>query len=88
MQKTAARQVREIRFQAENLETIFEVLFKRTVSRDSVLGIATGYGLGDRGVRVRVLPGSRIFFSPLRPDRSLGPTKLLSNGYRGLFAQG
>jgi hypothetical protein len=31
-------------------------------SRDSVVGIATGYGLDDRGVGVRVPVGSRIFF--------------------------
>jgi hypothetical protein len=37
-------------------------------SRDSVVGIATSYGL-DRGVGVRVPVGSRIFFSPNRPDR-------------------
>jgi hypothetical protein len=37
--------------------------------RDSVTGIATGYGLDDRGVGVRVPVGSRIFSSPSRPDR-------------------
>jgi hypothetical protein len=41
--------------------------------------IATGYGMDDRGVRVRVPVGSRIFFSiPSLP----------SNGYRGLFPWG
>jgi hypothetical protein len=39
-------------------------------SRDSVVGIATGYGLEDRGVGVRVPVRSTIFFSPGRPDRS------------------
>jgi hypothetical protein len=38
-------------------------------SRDSVVGIATSYGLDDRGVGVRVPVGSRIFSSPDRPDR-------------------
>jgi hypothetical protein len=38
-------------------------------SRDSVVGIATGYGLDDRGVGVRVPVWSRIFSSPLLPDR-------------------
>jgi hypothetical protein len=52
------------------------------IFRDNVDGIATGYGLDD-GVRVPV--GSRIYSSPCRPDRLWGPTKLLSNGYRGLF---
>jgi hypothetical protein len=36
---------------------------------DSVLGIATGYGLYDRGVGVRVPVESRISSSPCRPDR-------------------
>jgi hypothetical protein len=54
-------------------------------SRDSVVGIATGYELNYRGVRVRVPVGSRIFSSTRRPDRPRGPSSLLSNGYRGLF---
>jgi hypothetical protein len=37
--------------------------------RDSSVGIATSYGLDDRGVRVRVPVGSRIFCFPNRPDR-------------------
>jgi glutamine synthetase len=49
-------------------------------SRDSVVGTATSYGLGDRGVGVRVPVGSRISSSPLRPDRLWGPPNLLSNG--------
>jgi hypothetical protein len=53
--------------------------------RDNVVGIATGYGLDDRGVGVRVPVGSRIFSSPRRPDRVWGPSNLLSNRYRGLF---
>jgi hypothetical protein len=39
-------------------------------SRDNAVGIATGYGLDDRGVGIRVPVGSRIFSSPRRPDRS------------------
>jgi hypothetical protein len=38
-------------------------------SRDSAVGIATSYGLDDRGVGVRVPVGSRIFSSPNRSDR-------------------
>jgi hypothetical protein len=38
-------------------------------SRNSVVGIATSYGLDGRGVRVRVPVGSRIFSSPDRADR-------------------
>jgi hypothetical protein len=41
-------------------------------SRDSVVVIATGYGLDDRGVGVRVPVESRIFSSPRRPDRLWG----------------
>jgi hypothetical protein len=49
-------------------------------SRDSVVGIATGYGLDDREVGVRVPVGSRIFFFPRLSDRLWGPPNLLSNG--------
>jgi hypothetical protein len=53
-------------------------------TRDSVVGIATGYGLDGRVVGVRVAVGSRIFSS--RP--ALESPNLLSNGYRGLFPRG
>jgi hypothetical protein len=36
---------------------------------DSEVGIATGYGLDDGEVAVRVHVESRIFSSPRRPDR-------------------
>jgi hypothetical protein len=39
-------------------------------SRDSVVGIATGYGLDNREVGVRVPVGSRISSSSRRPDGS------------------
>jgi hypothetical protein len=54
-------------------------------SRDSVVGIATGYGLEDRGVEVRVPVVSINFSSPFRPDRLWGSPSLVSNGYRGFF---
>jgi hypothetical protein len=54
-------------------------------NRDSAVGIATCYGLDDRGVGGRVPVGSRIFSSPCRPDRLWGPSNLLSTGYRGSF---
>jgi hypothetical protein len=43
----------------------------------SSVGIATGYGLDDRGLS-----------SPRRPDRLWGPLILLCNGYRGFFPRG
>jgi hypothetical protein len=50
-------------------------------SRDRAVGIATGYGLNDREVGVRVSVGLRIFSSPCRPDRLGGSLNLLYNGY-------
>jgi hypothetical protein len=52
------------------------------IKDDSIVGIATGYGLDDRGVGVRVPVGSRIFSSPRRPDRLWGPPSPLSNECR------
>jgi hypothetical protein len=57
-------------------------------SRDSSVGIATGYGLNDRRVGVRVSVKARSFSSPRCPDRLWGPPSLLSNGYRGVKRQG
>jgi hypothetical protein len=56
--------------------------------RDSVGVIATGYGMEDRGVGVRVPVGSRIFSSPRSPGRLWSPPNLLSNGHRGLLPRG
>jgi hypothetical protein len=49
--------------------------------KNKAIGIATGYGLDDRGVGVRVPVGSRIFSSPRCPPN------LLSNGYE-IFPRG
>jgi hypothetical protein len=55
-----------------------------TRSRDSSVGIVTGYGLDDLGVGARVPVGSRIFSSPNRPNWPWGSPSLLSNGYLAL----
>jgi hypothetical protein len=44
------------------------------VGRGNVVGIATGYGLDDRGVGVPVPVGSKFFFS-IASRPALGPTK-------------
>jgi hypothetical protein len=54
-------------------------------SRDSEIDIATGYGLDDQGVGVRVPVEANMFTSPCRPDRLWVPPSLLANGYRKLF---
>jgi hypothetical protein len=64
---------------------IFELLILFVGSRDSAVDIATGYGLNDGGIGVRIRVGSRIFSSPRRPDRLWGSPNFLSNWYRGLF---
>jgi hypothetical protein len=50
--------------------------------------IATGYGMDDQGVVVRVPIASRIFSSQRLPDRFWGLPGLLSNRYGGLFPWG
>jgi hypothetical protein len=68
-----------------SLVYIFNLNTSNPWSRDSVVGIATSYGLGNRGVEVRAPVGSRTFSSPRCPDRLWGSPNLLSDGYRGLF---
>jgi hypothetical protein len=59
---------------------IYNLLLSSDVrSRDSAVGIATGYGLNDRGVGVRVSVGSRIFSSQ-RLDRLCGPHPMGTGG--------
>jgi hypothetical protein len=65
----------------------FDNTFK-VESWDSVVIIATGYRLDDRGVGVQVPVGVRICTSPRHPDRLWGPPNLLSNGYRGALSPG
>jgi hypothetical protein len=70
--------------QCRNVKVISTILY-RNVSRDSVVCIATGYGLDDRGLGLRVPLGSRLFCPSRRPDWLWSPPNLLSNGYRGFF---
>jgi hypothetical protein len=51
-----------------------------------VVGIATGYGLDDRGVGVRVPVGSRIFSTSSRP--ALGSTQPTNQWLPGVKRQG
>jgi hypothetical protein len=60
----------------------------RSQSRHGAVGIETDYGLGDRGVGVRIPVGARIFSSPYLSDRLWGPPSLVSHGYRGLLPRG
>jgi hypothetical protein len=65
------------------LRDIFVSVFIKEGSRDSAVGIVTGYGLGEGGVGVWV-PVKSIVFSPRRPYRLRGQPKLLYSGYQGL----
>jgi hypothetical protein len=59
-----------------------------TESRDNAVCIATGYGLDNREIGVRVAVGSRIFCSPRRPGRLWGPPNLHTMGIGGSFPGG
>jgi hypothetical protein len=60
--------------------SLFEKVITFFRSQDSVVGIATGYGLEDREVGVRVPVASRIFSSPRRPAWLWSSPNLLSGG--------
>jgi hypothetical protein len=62
----------EVTYSFETLDDFYRTT-RRYSSRDIAVGIATGYGLDDRGVGIRVPVESRIFSSPRRPDRFWGP---------------
>jgi hypothetical protein len=51
-----------------------------SMNHGSLAGIATGYGLDDRGVGVGVLVSPRIFTSSYRPDRLWEPTSSFPQG--------
>jgi hypothetical protein len=74
--------LRRSRDTCEYLLYLIAFTFSKERTRDTAVGIATGYELHDRGVGVRVPVGSRIFSIPQRPDRFWGSPSLLSNGYR------
>jgi hypothetical protein len=57
-------------------------------SHDSSVSIALGYGLDDRGSRVRFPAGWEFFSSPSRPERLWGPASFLSNGIPGALSLG
>jgi hypothetical protein len=54
----------------------------------SAVGIATGYGLDDRGVGVRVPIGLRMFTSPRRSDRLWGLPSLSNGATSDYFPEG
>jgi hypothetical protein len=58
------------RFSCQHPDAIRSQFISVLASRDSTVGKATGYGMDDRGVEVRVPVGLRIFTSPSRPDFS------------------
>jgi hypothetical protein len=66
----------------------FKVLFHIFGSRGGSVGIATGYGLDDRGVGFRAPVGSRIFFFPRRRVRFCGPLASYPVGSSGSFRGG
>jgi hypothetical protein len=68
------------------LHRIINVDIEGSWGWDSAIGITTGYRLDSQRVRVRVPVGIRIFTSPCRPDRLLGPHSVLSNGQRGALS--
>jgi hypothetical protein len=72
----------------DNHNIIYIYIRHMITDGDSIVGIATGYGLDDREIGVRVPVGSRIFASAYRPERLWGPPNLLYNGYRELFLGG
>jgi hypothetical protein len=57
-------------------------------NRDSSVGIAVGYGLDDRGSRIRFPAGAGNFLFTTRPERLWCPPMLLSNGISGSFPEG
>jgi hypothetical protein len=61
---------------------------KRTKNRGSTVGIATGCGLDERGVGVRVPVKKKMFPSTYRSEGLWDQYKILSNWYQGHFSRG
>jgi hypothetical protein len=67
--------------------TFLVCVISRVRSRDSSVGMESGYGLAGRGVCIRVSVEARVSSSSCRRT-GWGPPSLLSNGYRALFPGG
>jgi hypothetical protein len=73
-------------FEIIKLNLVLYSVLRNGRTRHSVVGVATGYGLDDRGVGVRVPVGSRIFSTSSRP--TLGSTQPPIQWVPGLFLRG
>jgi hypothetical protein len=69
-------------------EHFLEVGPKCFKSRDSLVGIALGYGLNDRGSRVRFSAEAGNFFFAFIPERLWGPPTSYPISTRGSFPGG
>jgi hypothetical protein len=67
---------------------VYTYIYTTYGSRDSVLGIATGYWVDGQEVGVRFLVGSRIFSSPHRPDRFWAHPSFYPMDTGGSFPEG
>jgi hypothetical protein len=73
------RWLHDLASQERLCSTQFEPPNRYSKNSDSSVGIALGYGLDDRGSRVRFPAGLEFFTSPPHPERFWGPPSLLSN---------
>jgi hypothetical protein len=95
LRKCICKQIEIFRLSYVILKYLFKPYSKCSVpcqmgkSRNSAVGIATGYELDDdKGAGVRVPVGARIFTSSCRPERLWGSPSLLSNRHRGVKRPG
>jgi hypothetical protein len=75
----------QIKLQTQFITSTSFISLKSSIiySRNSSVGIATGYVLDGRDSISG--KGKRFFSTPQRPDWLWGPLSLLSNGYCGIF---